>query len=64
MNRQIKGFVNKQKRIIKSAKTETEKAKAFGLWAGFITGLKMTRAINQDEYEALFAELEMFKNVA
>lgn len=62
--RQIRGFVYKQKKIIKSSKTERERAVAFGLWAGFITGLKMTGAITPEEYEALFAGLEAFEYVA
>lgn len=61
--RQIEGFVRKQKRIISSARTMEEKMGAFGFWAGFLNGLKMTGAITCEKYGSLFKELEDFEGL-
>lgn len=63
-SRQVEGFTSKQKKIIDSAKTPTERAEAFGLWAGFITGLRITKVITQEEYKELLTELEAYEGAA
>lgn len=62
-HRQIEGFVHKQKKIISSARTKGEKIGAFGFWAGFLNGLKMTGVITYEKYGSLFKELEDFEEL-
>lgn len=62
--RQIKGIIRAQKRAIRCARTNMERAEAFGIWGGFLTGLRMTGAITKEEYEELYFEMTEFNKVA
>lgn len=57
---QIEGFIKKQKRLVKLAKTEEERAEAFGFWAGFLNGMRMTGVISKEKYENMYREMIAF----
>lgn len=57
---QIRGFVEKQKKIVKSAKTPEERSEAFGFWCGFLNGMRMTGVISMEEYKKLYREMMIF----
>lgn len=54
MKNQIKGFIDKQEKLIRLAKTSDEKAEYIGFWAGFLNGLRLTNAITNEEYKTLY----------
>lgn len=62
--RQLEGLVRKQKKIARIAKSGQERAEAFGFWAGFINGLKMTGAITQEEYIELYEDMIEYEGIA
>lgn len=57
---QIEGFVKKQKKLVKMAKNAEERAEAFGFWAGFLNGMRMTGVISKEKYEELYKEMLVF----
>lgn len=57
---QIEGFIEKQKKLVKTAKNEEERAEAFGFWAGFLNGMRMTGVISREDYKRLYREMLMF----
>lgn len=62
--KQVMGLIARQKRAIELAKTESEKAEAYGVWAGFLSGLWMTGAITGEEYDFLYAEMVKYQEIA
>lgn len=62
--KQIKGLIKKQKKLIRLASTDYERAVAYGVWSGFLSGMWLTGAITEDEYDCLYAEMVKFKEIA
>ena len=60
-DKQLRAFVQKQKLLISQAESEAERAIAYGLWAGFVTGLLRTKSISQKEYDELYAEIVAYQ---
>lgn len=58
--KQLNGFVVKQKAMIITENNEKRVALLIGMWDGFITGLKLTQAITFQEYKMCFDEIEKF----
>lgn len=58
--RQIESFVCKQKALILTSQSESQRIPLIAMWHGFITGLKMTKAIDFKEHAELDAEIKDF----
>ena len=57
---QIDGFIKKQKQLVRCAKTSKERAEAFGFWAGFLNGMRMTGVLDKEEYNRLYKEMILY----
>lgn len=56
-NKQIRGFVQKQKMLISKAPTGQAREYLVMMWLGFINGLRLTNAISWSEYRELDREI-------
>lgn len=59
---QIEGLIEKQKSLINPKNSRRRNVRAYGIWAGFLNGLKINDAITHEEYKILFEKLKDFKN--
>ncbi len=56
--RQLKAMILKQKELVLNTSSEHDRAVAIGMWAGFLSGLRMTNAITQERYNQAYNELQ------
>lgn len=58
--KQIRIFVRKQKQRIWKENSKEKRDYLIMMWQGYITGLRMTNAIDYKEYRELFDEIKKF----
>lgn len=58
MEEQLKRFMVKQKKLILEADKEEEIAKLVGFAAGFLNGMRISKAITREQYEEEYAKLQ------
>ena len=58
-NIQLQRFYEKQVKLMEEAETDMDRAELTAMWAGFLNGLFMTRAITEEEYEKFYGTEEM-----
>lgn len=54
---QLNAWLKKNRRLVEEAKNENERDYILSIWAGFLSGLRMTNAITQRDYNAYYDEL-------
>lgn len=54
---QLNAWLKKNRRMAEEAKSENERDYILSIWAGFLSGLRMTNAITQKDYNAYYDEL-------
>lgn len=57
VEKQIKGVLRKQKKLVMLAVDPVERSQVYGAWAGFLAGMKLTGLISNNEYHQLYDEL-------
>ena len=64
MKGQLDEFCKKQRELIYEAKSEMEEAMLTAMWAGFMNGLYLSKAISKEEYDTYFdcREKEILKH--
>ena len=58
--KQIRGFIQKQKLLINEASDEKERDYLAMVWLGFLNGLRLTDCITWQEYQSLYDEIQQF----
>lgn len=58
MEEQLKRFMVKQKKLILEADKEEEIAKLVGFAAGFLNGMRISKAITREQYEEEYTKLQ------
>lgn len=58
--KQIRGFVQKQKSLINEADTERDRGYLAAVWIGFLNGLRLTNSITCQEYQDLYNEMQQY----
>lgn len=56
--KQLNAWLNKNRRLVEETGDEKERDYIIFMWAGFLSGLRMTNTINQMEYNAYYEELK------
>ena len=56
--RQLKCLMIKQKKLIMEAKSQNEVCELVGFAAGFLNGMRISKAITKEQYEAEYAKLQ------
>lgn len=57
MEKQLRYFMVKQRKLILEAEKEEEMLQLVGFAVGFLNGLRMSKVITKEEYEAEYAKL-------
>lgn len=58
--KQIRGFVQKQKSLINEAVTEKDRDYLAVMWLGFLNGLRLAGSITWTEYNSLYDEIQQY----
>ena len=58
--RQLRTFVRKQKQLISEAPAQEERDYIAMMWLGYLNGMRLTNAINCQEYNSLYDEVKQF----
>lgn len=58
MDKQLRYFMVKQRKLIMEAKNEEEMAKLIGFAVGFLNGMRISKTITREQYEAEYAKLK------
>lgn len=58
--RQLRIFVQKQKRLIAEAPEQKDRDYIVMMWLGYLNGLWLTNAITYQEYKELYGEIQLF----
>ena len=58
--KQIRGWIQKQKRLISEAPDQTSRDYIAMMWLGFLNGMRITNAITWAEYNGLYDEIQQF----
>lgn len=58
--KQIRIWVQKQKRLISEAPDQQTRDYIIMMWMGYLNGLRLTNAITYAEYKALYSELQEY----
>lgn len=56
--KQLKCFMIKQKKLIMEAKSQNEVCELVGFATGFLNGMRISKAITKEQYEAEYAKLQ------
>ena len=56
--KQLKCFMVKQKKLILEAKNQNEVCELVGFAAGFLIGMRISKAITKEQYETEYAKLQ------
>lgn len=56
--KQLKCFMVKQKKLILEAKNQNEVCELVGFAAGFLNGMRISKAITKEQYETEYAKLQ------
>lgn len=59
-DRQLSQWTQKQKGLVKHARTPEERDYILLMWQGFLSGLRLTNAINYQQYLTHYRELKDF----
>ena len=60
IEKQLKKLMNKQKKLISQADTEEERAELIGFAVGFLNGMRMSKAITNEQYTEEYTKLQSF----
>ena len=55
--KQLKNIARKQAELMQNTKDKAERDYHLMLWAGFLTGLRLTNAITKEEYDQYYDDL-------
>lgn len=55
--KQIEMVMKRQKKLAMLAIDPSERSQIYGVWAGFLGGMKLTGAITNKEYQKLYDEM-------
>ena len=58
--KQLRVWIEKQKRFVDQAKDQNERDYIIMMWVGFLNGMRMTNAITFAEYGALYDEAKKY----
>lgn len=58
MDKQLRYFMVKQRKLIMEAKNEEEMAKLIGFAVGFLNGMRISKAITKEQYEEEYTKLQ------
>lgn len=58
--RQMRIWIQKQKRLVNEAVTEMDRGRLIGMWIGYLNGLRLTNVLTYSEYNQYFDELKNF----
>lgn len=56
--KQLQRMARKQMKLMQEMKTQKERDYQLMLWCGFLTGLRLTNAITQEEYSRYYRDLQ------
>lgn len=60
--KQIRSVLRKQKKLAMLANEPAERLQIYGMWAGFLAGMKLTGAITNKDYHQLYDEMVNSRN--
>lgn len=58
MEKQLKYFMVKQRKLILEAENEVEMVKLIGFAVGFLNGMRLSKTITKEQYEEEYAKLK------
>ena len=58
--KQLESMMKKQRKLISKANTEEERAELIGFAAGFLNGMRMSKAITNEQYTEEYTKLQSF----
>ncbi len=56
--KQLQRMARNQMKLMQETKTQRERDYQLMLWCGFLTGLRLTNAITQEEYDRYYRDLQ------
>lgn len=61
--KQLESMMKKQRKLISKANTEEERAELIGFAAGFLNGMRMSKAITNEQYTEEYTKLQSFAEI-
>ena len=61
--KQLESMMKKQRKLISKATTEEERAELIGFAAGFLNGMRMSKAITNEQYTEEYTKLQSFAEI-
>ena len=61
--KQLEIMMKKQRKLISKANTEEERAELIGFAAGFLNGMRMSKAITNEQYTEEYTKLQSFAEI-
>lgn len=58
--KQLESMMKKQRKLISKANTEEERAELIGFAVGFLNGMRMSKAITNEQYTEEYTKLQSF----
>lgn len=58
--KQLESMMKKQRKLISKANTAEERAELIGLAVGFLNGMRMSKAITNEQYTEEYTKLQSF----
>lgn len=58
--KQLESMMKKQRKLISKANTAEERAELIGFAVGFLNGMRMSKAITNEQYTEEYAKLQKF----